>query len=489
MNGQFVIRANQFVRLANQFARRANSVRTCSPVLCWVLLGFGSPQVQAASTWLSPFKEPDGSTKWQYVANFSSSVLILSLLVVLGFLWRAHYRAKRSNRELTDIRATLEVRVQERTQSLAETTARLARREAYIQSIVHAMPVMLVGLNRQGAITQWNREAERITGRSADAVMGLPLWEAYPTIAITPQQVEKVLITGETTSLQHSQRGHYYFDLTLYALTGEEPDDTGVVLLIDDITKQIKAENKLVERNKMSAMGELATALAHDLSGPLAGLKASLHAMAQSTDLAAAAPSAFQWAVQACDQAEAQVQHLLGFAQSHSAPKATASVADILDQALSLAPTLYAVPQGLHFADIQIVRDFQPDVPPIACFAGELKQVFLRLLRHAFHALAARHREPDFVPQLRVEVANFYDSVWVKVQHNGQGLSPEEQQDIFEPFFSNAYEDADLDSPASPVEQRLSYSHFIVTDHHKGQIAVTSAQDIGTSFHIQLPLA
>src|SRR5690606_28851094 len=80
------------------------------------------------------FREPDGSTKWQYVANTTASILILSLAIGLIFLIRANHRSKRANRALTEIKATLEQRVAQRTAVLQETTEQLQEREAYIAS-------------------------------------------------------------------------------------------------------------------------------------------------------------------------------------------------------------------------------------------------------------------------------------------------------------------------------------------------------------------
>ena len=435
---------------------------------------------------LAPFKDEDGNTKWQYVANFSSSVLILTLLIVSAFLFFAHRRAAKSNRELTDIKATLEDRVARRTASLESTTTQLASREAYIASIVDSMPIMLIGLNKAMEVTQWNHVAESTTGRPCDTVLGLNLWEAYPTITLTPAQIEKVMADGKPTTIKHSQRGQYYFDITLYALT--EQEETGIVILVDDITKQMKAENQLVERNKMSAMGELASAMAHDMNVPLESIAQAVGVLNQKASNAS--PEQQQaWlpilnkAQNSGEQATAIINNLLQFANSHRDEKQPAAMAEIMDHSIEVAGTLYSQPNGLRFNDIALHRDYADDVPSIPCFASEMQQVFLRLLRHAFNALCQRAQAADFVPVINIEVGNFYDSVWVKIQHNGQGLSPEEQQDVFEPFFSNTSE-----TPACPVEQRLSYSHFIVTEHHKGQIAVTSGEEVGTTFHIQMPL-
>jgi PAS domain S-box-containing protein len=435
---------------------------------------------------LSPFKDEAGATKWQYVANFSSSVLIVSLLIVSIFLFVALRRAARSNRELTDIKATLEDRVARRTASLEETTAQLSSREAYIKSIVDSMPLMLIGLNKNMQITQWNHVAESITGRPFDTIIGMNLWEAYPTITLTPSQIEKVLIDRQTTTIKHSQRGQYYFDITLYTLN--EHEETGIVILVDDITKQMKAENQLVERNKMSAMGELASAMAHDINVPLQSISNAIDIIEQQLNSdneksKNSISAILNKAKLSGKQATAIVENLLEFASSHRDNKQSVNIANLLDHSIEVAGRLYSQLNGLRFDDIALHRDYGDNVPNIPCYPSEMQHVFLRILRHVFYALCERATDNDFTPVIQVEVGNFYDSVWIKIQHNGEGLEPEEQQDVFEPFFSNTSE-----KPACPVEQRLSYSHFIVTEHHKGQIAVTSDKVIGTTFHIQLPL-
>jgi signal transduction histidine kinase len=77
-----------------------------------------------------------------------------------------------------------------------------------------------------------------------------------------------------------------------------------------------------------------------------------------------------------------------------------------------------------------------------------------------------------------------YDMLWIKVQHNGVGITNEEQQYIFEPFFTHTPGKAE-DYDAG---KRLSFSHFIITEQHQGQLAVTSDLNVGTTFHLQLPL-
>ncbi len=171
------------------------------------------------------FKDEQGDTNWQYVANWSSGILILLLSITLVVLFFSHLQARRANRALRTIRNELEERVLERTATLdksnallkeeiaqhRETTALLRSSEAYIKNILESMPSMLIGLDRDGHVTQWNKRAQEITGISTDNALGKNLWSIYPTITVTPDQVRHTLEQSKTTTIKHSQRGQYYF--------------------------------------------------------------------------------------------------------------------------------------------------------------------------------------------------------------------------------------------------------------------------------------
>ncbi len=432
------------------------------------------------------FREPDGSTKWQYVANTSAGVLIITLVIVLLFLFRAHRRAMRWNRALTDIKVNLEQRVAQRTAVLQQTTEQLQEREAYIASIVNSMPVMLIGLNQQLHITQWNKKAEEITGRPLQDVIGKNLWEAYSAITLTKEQVQAVLASGETTSLKHTQRGQYTFDITLYPLDNQ---NTGIVILISDVTKLVSAENKLAERDKVSAMGELASAMAYDISLPINTIFARVSSARQEIEAAELGEvkqfllQEVETVRQSAQQATAIAHNLLDLARAHRDSKQLAEIPPIMDRAIELASDLFTDVNGITFKYINIRRNYADALPQIPCFATELEQVFVRLMRNAFYALNAKLWDEHNKPWINIEIGTFYDSLWIKLEHNGKSLTEEEQLDIFQPFFALSEHNSSF-----PVEQRLSYSHFIITDHHRGQMAVTSDDEHGTCFNIQLAL-
>ncbi len=451
------------------------------------------------------FKEEDGTTNWQYLTNWSSGILIIVLTIVLFSLYMSNRRAKKANKALKEIRNALEQRVLERTATLdqsnqllkesnnlleseivqhEETADLLRKSETYIKDILESMPFMLIGIDKDMKITQWNKCSEKFTGLSDQQAVGKNLWEAYPTITLSPAQVKDVLQKNTPITIKHCQRGQYYFDITLYPLSAQS--GSGVVVLIDNVTQRILTENMLIQRDKMSSMGELASSMAQDINMPL---QAILHDLDDIHSSLAGQPENIRIAELLSDaaergkQASGVINNLLEFAGAHGDAQRLAQINSIVEHALELADGVLSNPTGLRFRDINIEKNFEANLPDVPCYVPELQQVFFSLLRHAYHSLEQVTGRTAFVPTIKIELMECYDALWIKLQHNGVGLTYEEQQYIFEPFFNKANTNDDVDAA-----RRLSFSYFIITEHHKGQMAVTSDVNVGTTFHIQLQL-
>jgi signal transduction histidine kinase len=112
----------------------------------------------------------------------------------------------------------------------------------------------------------------------------------------------------------------------------------------------------------------------------------------------------------------------------------------------------------------------------------ELQQALLSLFRHAYDALG-RVNDPDHKPVIKIQMNVSYDSFWIRIQHNGVGLTDEELLYLFEPFVRKDTPEAGYDAG-----KRLSFAYFIITEQHQGQIAATSDINVGTTFHIQMQL-
>jgi len=456
------------------------------------------------------FKDENGSTNWQYVANWSSGSLIIILAVVILNLFLAHRRIRKSNNQLNTIREELEVRVIERTASLDKTnthllqtnklledevtkhlttTQRLLDSEYYIKNILASMPLVLVSLDEKGDVTHWNEKAEELSGIAATSAVGNNLWQVYPEIVLSWEQVEQVMAEEEAFTYPHRQRGIHYYDVTLFPLKGSK--NKGVVILVNDVSKQKQAENMLIQNEKIASVTELASAMAHDINTPLQGMLLDLQSFQQllskHDNQSVGAQDVDKLNVllndasKRADTVALVVKNLLSFARGRSEQKQAEDIKQLLENSVTLAQDMLVLSGSLSFDDIDIVREYQHDLPLVNCYPTELQQVFLNIIRHACYALATKVD----LEQARINISAKAeaDGLWICFAHNGATLSDEEQVSIFEPALSVVQPQQDVDT-----KKRLSFSHFIVTDQHQGQMAVTSDEENGTKFYIQLML-
>jgi len=479
-----------------------------------LILALHSPSVLALAI-TELFKDEHGVRNWQHLANYTGGTLLILLTIVTVYLLIARRRLRHANRELTAIRSELETRVQRRTATLDEsnkllqesnrlleeeiaqhviTTEQLRASETYINDILTSMPLMLVGLDKDGHVTQWNKQIEMVSGVTSADALGKTLQQVYPKMAVLPKEIQESIERNRIIHLKKSLRSRYHYDITIYPLQGQ---DAGVVILVDDVTKQTAAENMLIHNDKMSFMGELASTMAHDINLPLQAFMTDLRYFQQGlsdpTVIKTLQASGDEQAEKLDDivtdmsakgeQVSAIINNLLAFARSRSGIKQMADIVEVMESTISLANEVISVCGHLPFKQINLERKFEQNLPLLPCYITELKQVFLSLFRHACHALALKEEGDDYEPTIKIILSENYDNLWVKIQHNGLGLTAEEQMNLFEPYFSDdsAAEEAD-------AGQRLSFSYYIVTEQHEGHMAVTSDVELGTTIHIQLPI-
>mgnify|MGYP001131798634 CR=1 FL=1 len=461
------------------------------------------------------FLDEDGNRNWQHLANFTGSTLLILLMIVTVYLYMTRRRLYKANLELTAIRNELEMRVQERTATLDHsnqlllesnqllekeisqhviTADQLRSSESYIKDILTSMPLMLVSLDKNGRITQWNKQVEEVSGISSENALGKTLWEAYPQVTVLPEHIQQSIEQNRTIHLKQSLRSLYHYDITIYPLHGK---NAGVVILVDDVSKQTAAENLLIHNDKMSFMGELASTMAHDINLPLQAMMMDLKRFQRiinnrnvsdpqqdsDTDQAEKLNSIITDISARGEQVSGIISNLLAFARSRSGNKQMADIVDVMKNTINLANEVISVSEDLPFKQIKLERNFEKNLPLVPCYITELQQVFLSLFRHACHALAMKKDSEGFEPTIKIFLSESYDNLWVKIQHNGLGLTAEEQMSLFEPFFTDKSTVEDFDAG-----QRLSFSYYIVTEQHQGNMAVTSDVELGTTIHIQLPI-
>jgi len=154
-------------------------------------------------------------------------------------------------------------------------------------------------------------------------------------------------------------------------------------------------------------------------------------------------------------------------------------MAALLDRTVLLAGNDYDLKKCRDFGRIEIVREYEPGLPPVGCQAGKIRQVFLNILRNGAEAMMAI-KDAGRTPRFVLRVAQDQGMVRVEIEDNGPGMDEATRRRVFEPFFTTK-------PPGSGTGLGLSVSYFVITVDHGGAMVVESNPGVGTRFI--LPLA
>lgn len=374
-----------------------------------------------------------------------------------------------------------------------------------LASIVDSMPSILVGIDDQLVITRWNKSATNATGLTADNAVGKPLAEALPLSEDEIAEVRLALETQQPRELLRQERyynGHRVFeDLMVYPLKAQEI--AGAVLRLDDVTNRSRMEAMIVQSQKMLSVGGLAAGMAHEINNPLGGILQGVQNILRrlSPELPANNKIA---AAHGCkledlrayledrkilrmlegirdsgERAANIVSSMLNFSRQSESHKAPTDLSTLLAKTISLAETDYDFKAAVKKAYIDIVSEFEPNIPEVPCTHTEIQQVVLSMIRNAAQAIAAQPKRNDNAKiTLRLHATDTH--AVIEIEDTGPGLPPEDEQRIFEPFYTTH-------EPGKGTGLGLSVSYFIITQNHGGEVEVESTPGKGTRFIISLP--
>ena len=362
----------------------------------------------------------------------------------------------------------------------------LRRLRNYLANIIDSMPSVLVGLDREGCITQWNRQAEKETGLNANTALGRKYTEVFPRLASEMPKVEAAIRDRQSqgdAKVPRLLKGELrYEDVTVYPLVTNGAE--GVVIRLDDVTDRVRLEEMMVQSEKMLSVGGLAAGMAHEINNPLAGMMQTASVMvdrlsmdmtvnleaAEQAGTSMAAIRAFMEArgiprmlntiIESGHRAADIVENMLTFARKESATTSKYHLGELLNRTLELAETDYDLKKRYDFKRIQILREYHQDASPVPCQGQKIQQVFLNILRNGAEAMfdhgLPRERENCPTPQFILRVAPEEGKVRVEIEDNGPGMDEETRRRVFEPFFTTK-------PPGMGTGLGLSVSYFIIT--------------------------
>ena len=386
-----------------------------------------------------------------------------------------------------------------------ETEKELNTIRHYLQNLFDSLPSVLIGVDVNTNITQWNKAAESFVAKKFNEVQGKSVVNVLPILkdslkSIQQSVLQKKSMVLDNVSYTEGKNSHYY-NIAIYPLTQNEI--SGAVIRLDDITEKTRMERMMIQTEKMLSVGGLAAGMAHELNNPIGGIMMGIQNIqrrlspdfsgnmetAQKFDLDLTnvvsfledrgIPDFLESMMDAGKRSAAIVSNMLLFARKPEMKMTRKDLNEIINKSLELAKVDYDMKKKYDFRNIEIVSKLQDDIPHVICIASEIQQVILNLLRNAAQALLIGKRRA--LP--RITLKSYYKDnvVFFEIEDNGPGIDLETKNHIFEPFFTTR-----------PVGEGtglgLSVSYFIIHEEHGGSITVESIPEKFTMFRVALPV-
>ena len=356
-----------------------------------------------------------------------------------------------------------------------ERAAALERSEARYTRLMESASDGIFTVDATGCFTAVNRAFERGVGRSRDELLGARFAGVVDARDLgAAQQLLRDTLAGErcrSALRYHSADGGVRHGSLITSPVIEDGAIVGALGIMRDVTDDQRLAEQLLQQEKLAAVGQLVSGVAHELNNPLAGVLAYAQLLLSSDATHDAdTRQAVETIHHEASRAAKIVTNLLTFARHQPTERTDADLNAIITDTLALRR--YA----LRAAGIELEVALDPDLPRTWADPFQLQQVMLNLVANAEQALA------EWLGPRRIGVRTQYQDGYIvaAVTDTGPGVAEGEGDRIFNPFFTTK-------SVGKGTGLGLSISDGIVREHG-GQIRVESTPGRGATFVLRIPV-
>ncbi|HEX3355314.1 MAG TPA: PAS domain S-box protein [Terriglobales bacterium] len=351
----------------------------------------------------------------------------------------------------------------------------LQRERDFSGKILNNTQSLILVADTAGLISYANRRWQDM-GYEQKELLGKPLEDLVaPTRRSTLSEAFAATLAGrqvDNLDLQilrgDGRIGH--FSVNLSPMRDEQSQVTSLVVVMTDVTDAASLQSKLMHAEKMAAVGQLVSGVAHEVNNPLTAILGFADLLMENPEVPESARKDLRVILQEAQRTKQIVQNLLSFARQMPPQRKALQLNPILRRTVQLRS------YDFQSHGVEVVEHLDQELPSVVGDSHQLQQVFLNILNNAYDAVSEVGRAA------RIEIATTRkgNSVEISFRDNGPGISHPDR--IFDPFFTTK-------EVGKGTGLGLSICYGIVHEHGGEILCQNNSGGQGATFVVSLPAA
>jgi PAS domain S-box-containing protein len=350
----------------------------------------------------------------------------------------------------------LEKRVEALDAELAQKNRELAFTNDYLQYILESMSDGVIAVDTTGSVTAFNRAAGEVLGYVADEVIGRPFRDLFGReFSAPPGRQAMELQARDARKIPVGERDE--------PISDRDRNRIGSVKVFQDLSEIEELRAQVRQKDRLAAVGEMAATVAHEIRNPLGGMRGFAALLARDLEPEHPGSRLVEKILAGARDLEQVVSELLEYTRPVQLRLRSTSCREAVEAAVGYIP--------LAENNIRVDNTIGGTVR-VSADPDKLRQVLLNVLLNATQSVTG-----DGAVTIAAENAEAF--VVLSVSDTGCGMTAEQSEKIFSPFFTTKEKGTGL---GLAVAQKL-------IEAHGGSIEVNSQVDVGSTFRIRLPRA
>ncbi|HEV2989372.1 MAG TPA: PAS domain S-box protein, partial [Candidatus Angelobacter sp.] len=352
--------------------------------------------------------------------------------------------------------------------------AQLQRERDFTSKILNNTQTMIMVADTAGLISYANRRCYEAGGFDEQALVGhrldkiispshtRPFAEAFDASlqGMQVDNLELMIVRGNGSPGK--------FSINISPMRDETGDVTSVVVLMTDITDAAMIQAKLMHTEKMAAVGQLVSGVAHEVNNPLTAIMGFSDLLMENPEIPESARKDLRVVLEETQRTKEIVQNLLSFARQTPSQRQPMQINRVLRKTIALRS------YDLSNHGIEVIEQLDEDLPELIADSQQIQQVFLNILNNAYDAV----RNTGRAGRIEIETRRSGDWAEIRFSDNGEGIRHPER--IFDPFFTTK-------EVGQGTGLGLSICYGIVREHEGEILCANNSDGPGACFSVRLP--